>query len=144
MEGRASVTDDAVLGELQALRDRVVGITDTALASRDGLIIRADTDDIDPDNLAALAAAAQGLAQRLAAEVGRGPLREAVTRSSGGCVAVYPVGSVALLAVVGDAGLDTVRLLRESRSTVDNLAALLSGRPGAGRQQAAGLRFGHG
>ncbi len=138
------MTDDAVLGELQALRDRVVGITDTALASRDGLIIRADTDDIDPDNLAALAAAAQGLAQRLAAEVGKGPLREAVTRSSGGCVAVYPVGSVALLAVVGDAGLDTVRLLRESRSTVDNLAALLSGRPGTGRQQVAGLRFGHG
>lgn len=133
------MTGDALLDELQALRDGVVGITDTALASRDGLIIRADTDDIDPDNLAALASACQGLAQRMAAEVDRGPLREAVTRSSGGCIAIYPVGNVALLAVVGDAGLDTVRLLRESRSTVDNIEALLSGRSRPGSEQAAGL-----
>lgn len=90
------MAEDALLAELQALRDRVVGITDTALASRDGLIITADTVDINPDNLAALAAASQGLAQRMAAEAGKGALREALTRGSGGCVAVYPVGMVAL------------------------------------------------
>ena len=101
------MAEDALLAELQALRDRVVGITDTALASRDGLIITADTVDINPDNLAALAAASQGLAQRMAAEAGKGALREALTRGSGGCAAIYPVGVVALLAVVGDEGLDT-------------------------------------
>ena len=127
---------DALLAELQALRDRVVGITDTALASRDGLIITADTADINPDNLAALAAASQGLAQRMAAEAGKGALREALTRGSGGCVAVYPVGMVALLAVVGDEGLDTSRLHRESRATVERLAGLLGG-SGPGQSHAA-------
>jgi uncharacterized protein len=135
------VVEDVLLAEMRALRDRVIGITDTALASRDGLIIRADSADIDPDNLAALAAASLGLAQRMAAEVGKGTLREAVTRSSGGYVAVYAVGSGALLVVVADVGLDSVRLERETRATVESLEALLTrkapGRPGT--QAAAGL-----
>jgi predicted regulator of Ras-like GTPase activity (Roadblock/LC7/MglB family) len=131
------VSEDVLLAELRALRDRVVGITDTALASRDGLIIRADTVDISPDNIAALAAASQGLAQRMAAEAGKGALREATTRGSGGCVAVYPVGAVALLAVVGDEGLDTVRLYRESRATVEHLERLLTGGADRGKPQAA-------
>jgi uncharacterized protein len=133
--------EDALLAEMRALRDRVIGITDTALASRDGLIIRADTADIDPDTLAALAAASLGLAQRMAAEVGKGTLREAVTRSSGGYVAVYAVGSGALLVVVADVGLDSVRLERETRATVESLEALLTRKaPGrAGTQAAAGL-----
>lgn len=132
--------EGVLLAEMRALRDRVIGITDTALASRDGLIIQADTVDIDPDNLAALAAAALGLAQRMAAEVGKGTLREAVTRSSGGYVAIYAVGSRALLVVVADVGLDLVRLDREARSTVENLEALLPGKqPGrTGNQAAAG------
>ena len=130
------MTEDALLALLRALRDRVVGITDTALASRDGLIITSDTADIDPDNLAALAAASLGLAQRMSAEAGKGTLREATTRSSGGIVAVYAVGTSALLVVVGDEGLDVVRLHRESRPTVEAIEVLLkrgqSGIGGAG------------
>jgi hypothetical protein len=86
---------------------------------------------------AALAAASQGLAQRMAAEAGKGALREATTRGSGGCVAVYPVGAVALLAVVGDEGLDTVRLYWESRATVEHLERLLTGGADRGKPQAA-------
>jgi len=130
------VTEDALLALLRALRDRVVGITDTALASRDGLIITSDTADIDPDNLAALAAASLGLAQRMTAEAGKGTLREATTRSSGGVVATYAVGTSALLVVVGDEGLDLGRLHRESRPTVEAIEVLLrrgqSGFGGAG------------
>ena len=36
------MTEDKLLAEMQALRDRVTGITGTAVASRDGLIIRED------------------------------------------------------------------------------------------------------
>jgi uncharacterized protein len=127
------VTEDALLALLRALRDRVVGITDTALASRDGLIIAADTVDIDPDNLAALAAASLGVAQRMSAEAGKGTLREATTRSSGGVVAIYAVGASALLVVVGDPGLDNARLHRESRPTVEAIEVLLKrGRSGVG------------
>jgi len=130
--------EDALLAEMRALRDRVVGITDTALASRDGLIIRADTGDIDPDYLAAMAAASLGLARRMAAEVGKGTLHEAVSRSSGGYVATYAVGDTALLVLVGDAGLDSARLRRESQATIKSLELLLGGaEPGPG--EAAGL-----
>jgi uncharacterized protein len=127
------VTEDALLALLRALRDRVVGITDTALASRDGLIITSDTADIDPDNLAALAAASLGLAQRMTVEAGKGTLREATTRGSGGCVAVYAVGTSALLVIVGDEGLDLARLHRESRPTVEAIEVVLKrGQPGLG------------
>jgi uncharacterized protein len=132
----AEVTEDALLALLRALRDRVAGITDTALASLDGLIITSDTADVDPDSLAALAAASLGIAQRMSAEAGQGTLREATTRSSGGIVAVYAIGTSALLAVVGDEGLDIVRLHRESRPTVEAIGVLLkrgqSGIGGAG------------
>jgi hypothetical protein len=130
--------EDALLAEMRALRDRVVGITDTALASRDGLIIRADTADIDPDYLAAMAAASLGLARRMAAEVGKGTLHEAVSRSSGGYVATYAVGTTALLVLVGDAGLDSARLQRESQATIKSLELLLSG-AGSGPGAGAGL-----
>jgi uncharacterized protein len=127
------VTEDALAALLRALKDRVGGITDTALASRDGLIIASDTTDIDPDTLAALAATSLGVAQRMSAQAGQGTLREATTRSSRGCVAVYPVGTSTLLVVVGDEGLDLGRLHRESRPTVEAIEVVLKrGQPGVG------------
>jgi len=118
---------EALLAEMRALRDSVAGITDTALASRDGLIIAADTATIDPDNLAALAASALGVTQRMAAEAGHGTLREIVVSSAGGHIVTYPVGRRALLAVVGDPGLDLPRLFRESRAVLAVLDQLLTG-----------------
>jgi uncharacterized protein len=132
----AEVTEDALLALLRALRGRVAGITDTALASLDGLIITSDTAGIDPDSLAALAAASLGIAQRMSAEAGQGTLQEATTRSSGGIVAIYAVGTSALLVVVGGKGLDATSLHRESRPTVEAIEVLLkrrqSGIGGAG------------
>src|SRR5580698_7154370 len=126
MEGMALVTNGALLAQLQALRDKVTGITGTAVASRDGLIITEDTGGVDPDNLAALAATSLAVAQRIASEAGQGTLREAVTRSSGGYVAIYAVGSTAVLVLVGDEGLDIAKLHRESRAAVDTIGALLA------------------
>lgn len=125
MEGPVPVTDGELLAQMQALRDKVTGITGTAVASRDGLIITADTGGVDADNMAALAATSLALAQRIASEAGQGTLREAVTRSSGGYVAIYAVGSTAVLVLIGDEGLDIARLHRESRAAVDKIEALL-------------------
>jgi predicted regulator of Ras-like GTPase activity (Roadblock/LC7/MglB family) len=119
------VTDDELLIQMQALRDKVTGITGTAVASRDGLIITADTGGVDADNMAALAATSLALAQRIASEAGQGTLREAITRSSGGYVAIYAVGSTAVLVLIGDEGLDIDRLHRESRAAVDKIEGLL-------------------
>jgi predicted regulator of Ras-like GTPase activity (Roadblock/LC7/MglB family) len=46
--------------------------------------------------------------------------------SSGGYVAIYAVGTAAVLVLIGDEGLDITRLHRESRSVVDNIEKLLA------------------
>jgi uncharacterized protein len=127
------VTEDALLAEMRALQDNVTGITGTAVASRDGLIVRADTSGVDPDNLAAIAATWLALTQRMSREVGQGTLREAMTRSTGGYVAVYAIGAGAVLVVIGDEGLDVARLHRESTATREVIEALLSDPAGSAR-----------
>lgn len=117
---------DALLAEMRVLQDNVTGVTGTAVASRDGLIVRADASGVDQDNLAAIAATWLSLTQRLSREVGQGSLREAMARSTGGYVAVYAVGTSAVLVVIGDEGLDVARLQRESSATRDAIEALLS------------------
>jgi predicted regulator of Ras-like GTPase activity (Roadblock/LC7/MglB family) len=126
------VTEDVLLAELRALQDKVTGITGTAVASRDGLIVRADTGGVDQDNLAAIAAAWLALAQRMSREAGQGALREAMTRSVGGYVAIYAIGGNAVLVLLGDEGLDMTRLHRESLPTREALGAMLADprRPG--------------
>lgn len=122
------MAQDAVLDEMRVLRDKVTGITGTAVASRDGLIIREDTGGaVNPDNLAALAAAWLSVAQRTSTEAGQGTLREAVTRNSGGWIAIYAIGASAVLVLIGDEGLDIATLRSESRSALDAISALLTG-----------------
>jgi uncharacterized protein len=123
------VAEDALLAEMRVLQDNVTGITGTAVASRDGLIVRADTSGVDPDNLAAIAATWLALAQRMSREAGQGTLREAMTRSTGGYVALYAIGASAVLVVIGDEGLDVARLHRESSATREAIETLLSDRP---------------
>lgn len=121
------MVEDALLAEMRALQEKVTGVTGTAVASRDGLIVREDTGNVDPDNLAALAATWLALAQRMSNEVRQGTLREATTRSSGGSVTIYAAGAQAVLVIIGDEGLDTVRLQRESRAALEAIKALTSG-----------------
>jgi len=122
------MAQDAVLDEMRVLRDKVTGITGTAVASRDGLIIREDTGGaVNPDNLAALAAAWLSVAQRTSTEAGQGTLREAVTRNSGGWIAIYAIGASAVLVLIGDEGLDIATLRSESRGALDAISALLTG-----------------
>jgi hypothetical protein len=49
-----------------------------------------------------------------------------VTRSSGGYVAIYAIGTSAVLVLLGDEGLDVTRMHRESRSVVENIEKLLA------------------
>jgi predicted regulator of Ras-like GTPase activity (Roadblock/LC7/MglB family) len=63
---------------------------------------------------------------RLVREAGQGTLRETVTRSSGGYVAIYAIGTSAVLVLLGDEGLDVTRMHRESRSVVENIEKLLA------------------
>ena len=120
------MVEDALLAEMRALQEKVTGITGTAVASRDGLIVREDTGGLEPDNLAALAATWLALAQRMSNEVGQGTLREAMTRSTGGSVTIYAIGAQAVLVIIGDEGLDTAKLHRESQTALDSIRALIA------------------
>ena len=114
--------------EMRGLREQVTGITDTAVAAADGLLIAADTaDSIDPEGLAALAAAGLGLARRTVGATGRGSLRRTVAYGNRGCAAVYAVGDTALMVVLGDEGLDVERLHLESQPMLSRIGAILTG-----------------
>lgn len=115
------------MSELRLLKDQVVGITDLAVATTDGLLIAADHDEsVDVERLAAAAAAALGLARGSGDALGRGLLLQTVSRFSGGYLVVQPVADLALLGVLGDAGLDVVRLYVESQIVADRISRLLT------------------
>ncbi|MGW2719448.1 roadblock/LC7 domain-containing protein [Streptomyces sp. NPDC001492] len=118
---------EALALEMRGLREQVAGITDTAVAAADGLLIAADTaDSIDPEGLAALAAAGLGLARRTAQATARGTLRRTVTYGSHGCAACYPVGDTALMVVLGDEGMDVDRLHRVTQPALDRIGSILT------------------
>jgi predicted regulator of Ras-like GTPase activity (Roadblock/LC7/MglB family) len=118
---------EALAREMRGLRERVTGITDTALAAADGILIAADTTDtIDPEGLAALAAAGLGLARRATQATARGTLRRTVTYGSQGCVAYYAVGDTALMVVLGDEGMDVEQLNRATHPAVDRIGSILT------------------
>ncbi|NBM14569.1 roadblock/LC7 domain-containing protein [Streptomyces sp. GC420] len=118
---------ESLAGEMRELREQVAGITDTAVAAVDGLLIAADTEDgIEPNGLAALAAAGLGLARRTAAATDRGSLRRTVTYGSKGCAAVYALDDTALMVILGDEGLDIERLHAESQPMLRRIGAILS------------------
>ncbi|WP_344014473.1 roadblock/LC7 domain-containing protein [Streptomyces thermospinosisporus] len=118
---------EALASEMRGLREQVAGITDTALAAADGLLIAADTGDgIDAEGLAAMAAAGLGLARRTTQATGRGTLRRTVAYGSHGCAAFYAVGDTALMVVLGDEGIDVDRLHQHTQPALRRIGSLLT------------------
>jgi len=120
------MVDPAVLEELGALRKRLPELTGSVLATADGMVVAHDAHGIEPDGLAALAAAHLALARRFAHAVGHGELRESVVECDAGYITSYAAGANALLTVVttGSANLAMVHL--EARRTVHRLVALMT------------------
>ncbi|MEU4246471.1 roadblock/LC7 domain-containing protein [Amycolatopsis sp. NPDC026612] len=86
---------------LQEIRDEVdrVNITGLLVASRDGLLLASDTQEIEDDSVAAMAAASVGLATRFVGQAGLGEARGAMFQGSLGHVCVFPVQGSILLVV---------------------------------------------
>ena len=57
--------------------------------------------------------------------LGQGVFRDSTVRSTSGYFAVYAIGERALLAVLGDDGLNVARLHIEARPVTERLARLL-------------------
>jgi len=119
---------EALAREMRELREQVPGITDTAVAAADGMLIAADTaDTIEPESLAAIAAAGLGIARRATAATGRGAFRQTVTYGSQGLAAFYAVGDTALMIVLGDEGIDLERLHEHTRPALGRIGSILTG-----------------
>ncbi|MFE9258739.1 roadblock/LC7 domain-containing protein [Streptomyces sp. NPDC006879] len=127
-----TIKSDELSTEMRALRDRVVGITDVVVASADGLLITAEADDtVDGECLAALAAASLSIARRAGTATGKGPVGHTVARFSDGYMVTQAVGDMALMAVLGDSGMDLKRFHAESQASADRIGLLLTAAAGS-------------
>jgi uncharacterized protein len=118
---------DPVLDEMTALRHEVTGVSGSVIAGVDGLLILHDTrPGVEPNDIAALAAGACGISRTTGAVLQQGPFREVTIGNQNGYLAVYAVGELALLAVIGDGGLNIARLHLAARPVTQRLAALLT------------------
>ncbi|MEV4277944.1 roadblock/LC7 domain-containing protein [Actinoplanes xinjiangensis] len=112
--------------ELAGLRHQVVGVTGCIIAGVDGLLILHDSRSAgEPHDVAAMAAAAHGISRTCGGALAQGPFQEVTIRNRQGCLAVYGIGDLALLAVVGDGTVNIARLHLEARPVLARLATML-------------------
>ncbi|MBO4210517.1 dynein regulation protein LC7 [Micromonospora echinofusca] len=118
----------AIRAELAGLRIEVPGVRGCVLGGVDGLLITHDLGpDIEPYDLAALAATTCGIGRQVGSRLGQGGFRETTTRNQHGYLSVYAVNGHALLAVVGDDAVNVARLHLYAPAVAARLAALLDG-----------------
>ncbi|MGW2561419.1 roadblock/LC7 domain-containing protein [Streptomyces sp. NPDC001514] len=104
-----------VLDELHRLRTRLPQLTGALAASVDGLVLARDIPDAEAESIAALTAAALGVALRLTEATGQGGFRELLVRGESGYVATYAAGSAAVLTVTAEPRVNVGRLHLEAR-----------------------------
>lgn len=104
-----------ILDEFRRLRARVPQLTGALAAGVDGLVLAHDTPGVEPDGLAALTAAALGVAVRVTDATGRGDFRELLVRGADGYVATYSAGRTAVLTLLATDGVNVGRLHLEGR-----------------------------
>jgi uncharacterized protein len=91
---------------LLKIRDRVdrFHVSGLLVASRDGLVLCADTQDMEDGSVAAMSAAAVGLATQFTGQANLGEPRAAMFEGTLGHVCVFPVEATILLVVFGRRG----------------------------------------
>lgn len=112
-----------VLGELKRLRVRVPQLTGVLAASADGLVLAADT--AEAESVAALTAAALGVALRLTETTGQGGFRELLVRGDLGYVATYAAGASAVLTLLAEPRINVGRLHLEARRSSARIGELV-------------------
>ncbi|MDN3244207.1 putative regulator of Ras-like GTPase activity (Roadblock/LC7/MglB family) [Streptomyces sp. DSM 42143] len=125
-----------VLDELHRIRNRVPQLTGSLAATVDGLVLAHDAPGTEPEGLAALTAAALGVAHRTAEATARGGFRELLLRGADGYVATYAAGPAAVLTLLADGRVNVGRLHLEGRRSGARIGELLADRIGQGRGRA--------
>lgn len=116
-----------VLGELRRLRACLPQVTGALAASADGLVLAQETAGNQAEGVAALTAAALGVAQRLTETTGQGDFRELLVRGERGYVATYAAGSSAVLTLLAEPRTNVGRLHLEARRSSARIGELVDG-----------------
>ncbi|RSM63875.1 dynein regulation protein LC7 [Kibdelosporangium aridum] len=98
-ETMAEAAMTAALGEIRGRVERVTGLL---VATRDGLVLYSDTHGVEDHSVAAMAAAAIGLATQFTGQAKVGAPRAAMFEGASGYVGVFPVEGSFLLVVFGE------------------------------------------
>ncbi|WP_406008537.1 roadblock/LC7 domain-containing protein [Streptomyces sp. NBC_00637] len=109
------VSEPEILDELRRLRARVPQLTGALTAGVDGLVLAHDTPGVEAEVVAALTAAALGVAVRMADTTGQGDFRELLVRGVYGYVATYAAGESAVLTLLAQDRVNVGRLHLEGR-----------------------------
>mgnify|MGYP002621365680 CR=1 FL=1 len=118
--------EELIHQELRELRDQVMGVHGSLVATSDGFLITHDVPDLEPTRIAALVATTLALARQATQTTGRGRFRESVARGSEGYLAVFAAGEGAVLAVLGTNDLNVGMLHYQTRETVDRITGHLT------------------
>ncbi|MGX1509366.1 roadblock/LC7 domain-containing protein [Streptomyces collinus] len=131
-----------VLDELHRLRNRVPQLTGSLAATVDGLVLAHDAPGTEPEGLAALTAAALGVAHRMAEATARGGFRELLLRGADGYVATYAAGPAAVLTLLADGRVNVGRLHLEGRRSGARIGELVAAGLGPERGRAPAAEHG--
>ncbi|MBZ4020279.1 roadblock/LC7 domain-containing protein [Streptomyces purpurogeneiscleroticus] len=127
-ERRKLMTAEAdVLGELTGLRARLPQLTGALAASTDGLVLAQDASKTEAESVAALTAAALGVALRLTEATAQGDFRELLIRGADGYVAIYAAGSSAVLTLLAEPRINVGRLHLEARRSGARIGEVVDG-----------------
>jgi len=118
---------ELVARELRLIRSNVPGVRGGVTATSDGLVIGQDVHDLEPTQIAALVAALHAVAARASVSTDCGQLKEVLTRSTGGYLAVYAAGSTAIVALLGTPDLNVAMLNYQTRKIIDRIAGHSAG-----------------
>jgi uncharacterized protein len=109
--------------ELARIRANVAGVHGSVVATSDGFLVAHDVPDLEPTEIAALAATTRALATRTTLAAGCGEFRETMARGSAGYLATYAAGTNAIVAVIGTNDLNVGMLRFQAREIVARIAA---------------------
>lgn len=111
--------------QLETLKGAIPELKGVLLASNEGLpIAHSLTNGIDPNRVAALAAAASNLGRKISEHLSTGALGEVSVQSEEGALFVYAAGTKAILAVVTAQGANAGLIHLEARQTAKEIGEL--------------------
>jgi uncharacterized protein len=114
---------DRLRAELELIRTNVTGVCGSVVATSDGFLVAHDVPDLEPTEIAALAATTRALATRTTLAAGRGEFKETMARGTTGYLATYAAGTNAIVAVIGTNDLNVGMLRYQARDIIARIAA---------------------